>query len=454
MNNYNKKILVIDDDPGVRDAYHEILAKKTRTSDIIDKGAMLFGHAGQTPVKTNETHYDLALADCGEQGIEQVTAAAEQNQHFAVAFVDMKMPGLNGAETSKRIWGIDPDIKIIIVTAFSEFTPDDIIKITERDDIFYLRKPFNSEEIKQFARALTNQWNIEREKNLLSDELNSANRQLMKYAKDLAHTNKSLNNANNELALAHEQEISTASEIQKALLTGHPPNDLKGIEIAQMTIPSQRVDGDFYDFFQMSDNCLDIIIGDVMGKGVPAALLGAATKSHLLHVLNEQIRITAKEEYPEPASIISETNRRMISQLERLETFTTLCYARFDLEKNKFSFIDCGHMRTICLHTKTRTISLHQGVNMPLGFPQADPFQIESLTFEHGDLFFFYSDGLTEAKNPDGKMFGEKRLLDLILQKADNSPKELAENIYKAILDFAQGDNFNDDFTCIAVRID
>ena len=90
----------------------------------------------------------------------------------------MKMPGIDGAETVKRIWSLDPDIKAVIVTAYSEFTPDDIVRVTGRDDIFYLRKPFNPEEIRQFALALTNQWNLEYEKRLLSHKLEKANEEL------------------------------------------------------------------------------------------------------------------------------------------------------------------------------------------------------------------------------------------------------------------------------------
>jgi CheY-like chemotaxis protein len=107
---------------------------------------------------------------------------------FAVAFIDMNMPGIDGAETSRRIWMLDPQVKIVIVTAFSEYKPCDIINIAQRDDLFYLRKfylrkPFNTDEIKQFARALSNQWHVERDREILATRLEKANAELRKTGK-------------------------------------------------------------------------------------------------------------------------------------------------------------------------------------------------------------------------------------------------------------------------------
>jgi len=91
-----------------------------------------------------------------------VREAVERGRPFELAFVDMKMPGMNGAETAREIWRIDSGIKIVIVTAFSEVSPDEMVQVTAREDLFYLRKPFNPEEIRQFARALCRQRDLER----------------------------------------------------------------------------------------------------------------------------------------------------------------------------------------------------------------------------------------------------------------------------------------------------
>ena len=179
----NNRILIIDDDPGIRDAYRDILDPPQPT-DIHAKGAALFGG----PVHASGTvreHYSLTVTEKGDQGIAAVKDSLVQDRPFALAFVDMMMPGIDGAETARLIWQLDPHIKITIVTAYSERTPDDIIRVAGRDDLFYLRKPFNPEEIRQFARALTHTWDLEGEKNSLSDKLKKANRQLAEINRDL-----------------------------------------------------------------------------------------------------------------------------------------------------------------------------------------------------------------------------------------------------------------------------
>ncbi|MEA3361113.1 MAG: PAS domain-containing protein, partial [Thermodesulfobacteriota bacterium] len=175
----NKKILIIDDDEGIRDTYRGIFTPEQQ-SDFLSEGRAFFESVekddGKPPGK--EQLYEIILAENGNQGIEEVKTAMKKNTPFAVAFIDMKMPGLNGAQTSRQIWDMDPDIKIVIVTAYSEHSPEDIIKEIGRDDIFYLRKPFNQEEIFQFARALTNEWSLKRKRDRLETALTKANEKL------------------------------------------------------------------------------------------------------------------------------------------------------------------------------------------------------------------------------------------------------------------------------------
>lgn len=191
----NKKILVIDDDEGIRDTYQAIFTPE-QESDILQQGAALFEGCFNTDVKKakhrKREDYQIHLAANGYQGISIVEESLLEKSPFAVAFIDMKMPGINGAATSKQIWDIDPQIKIVIVTAYSEYTPDDIIAIAGRDDIFYLRKPFNHEEILQFARALTNEWNLEQKQEQLKIELKAANHALEGMNSSLEDMNKNL----------------------------------------------------------------------------------------------------------------------------------------------------------------------------------------------------------------------------------------------------------------------
>ncbi len=169
-------ILIIDDDQGVRNTYGKIFSPAVARR-VFSQGRTLFNTPGGA-TGSPRPRYQVTLAENGLEGIQHLSKALASNQPYAVAFIDMKMPGLNGAETARRIWELDPDIKIVIVTAYSEHSPEDIVQITERDDIFYLRKPFNPEEISQFARALVNAWNLERKREALENQLQAANTRL------------------------------------------------------------------------------------------------------------------------------------------------------------------------------------------------------------------------------------------------------------------------------------
>jgi CheY-like chemotaxis protein len=142
MTTYNSRILVVDDDAGVRDSYRQTLTAAP-ASGIITKGAALFEEKAPDRGTPPENQYDVILTDCGENGIKAIEAAIEEQMPFAVAFVDMVMPGMDGAETAREIWRLDSRIKIVIVTAYSDDTPDDIVRKVKRQDLFYLRKPFN-----------------------------------------------------------------------------------------------------------------------------------------------------------------------------------------------------------------------------------------------------------------------------------------------------------------------
>ena len=166
----NHRILIVDDDAAVREAYREILAPTER--NYLSDGDRLFG-GGEA--KNRSLPYGIWEAKNGDEAVTLVQEATDRGKPFALAFVDMKMPGMNGAETAREIWRIDPGIKIVIVTAYSDVTPDEIVQVTAREDLFYLRKPFNPQEIRQFARALCRQRNLEQERDVLSLGLRNAN---------------------------------------------------------------------------------------------------------------------------------------------------------------------------------------------------------------------------------------------------------------------------------------
>jgi DNA-binding NtrC family response regulator len=145
----NTRILIIDDDPNVREAYQKILAPST-----------FFSEQG----RDSRGEYELTLAARGEGGIQAVEQAAEQGTPFAVAFVDMKMPGCDGAETIKRVWAIDPKIKIVLVTGHVHYKSEELLNMAEQGDLCFFRKPFTIKEIQELAEMFTTKWRQEQER--------------------------------------------------------------------------------------------------------------------------------------------------------------------------------------------------------------------------------------------------------------------------------------------------
>ena len=232
---------------------------------------------------------------------------------------------------------------------------------------------------------------------------------------------------------------------------GQPPEDQQRVQIAAMTTPSQRIDGDFYDFFKHGNRHLDVVVGDVMGKGVPAALLGAATKSHILRAISELMFIVP-DMIPTPEQIVAAVHTEVVQQFIDLESFVTLCYARFDLDDQHLDFVDCGHTQTIHWQHQTGDCQLLQGENAPLGCLEEEVHQQVSVPFAGGDLFVFYSDGLTEAENADGEQFGETRLTAAVARYSAQDPQALVDGLRQEIIDFTESEVFADDLTCVVIK--
>ncbi|HVJ08373.1 MAG TPA: SpoIIE family protein phosphatase [Acidisarcina sp.] len=263
-----------------------------------------------------------------------------------------------------------------------------------------------------------------------------------------------LQTANKELEQARERETEIGSKIQQTLLLDQPPRDIPGLEVAALTIPSMRIDGDFYIFLRHSDERLDVIVGDVMGKGIPAALLGAATKSAFLRAFSDLMALSRDKKLPEPKDIVMLAHMELVRHLIDLESFVTLCYARFNLNKGSLDFVDCGHTGIVHLHGKTGRHEMLHGDGLPLGVREGEIYDQISVAFEPDDLFFFYSDGVTEARSPAGELFGPQRLEECIVRNGQLEPAPLVEAVRQSVAAFTGTERLTDDLTSVAIRVE
>jgi len=350
-----------------------------------------------------------------------------------LAIVDWQMPSLDGLSLCRRVrsHANAPYRYLILLTARDR--KEDVVEGMEAGADDYLTKPFHRHELEVRLRA---------GKRIL--DLQSA---LLQSLTDVRR-------AEEQVAKSHAREVETGAKIQQTLLLGHPPPGLAGDQVFALTIPSQYVDGDFYDFFVQGEQCLDVIVGDVMGKGVPAALMGAAIKSYLLRALSLLQSAALDRTTPTPEEIVNAVHAEVTGQFISLERFATLCYARFDRAAHRVDWVDCGHTKTLHFRSGTgRCETLDAGQNMPLGFSEREVYTQVSKLFEMGHLFLFYSDGVTEAQNAVGVQFGVERLRALLEARPNWDPEALVQAIRESVVAFSGSERMADDLTCVAVRI-
>ena len=163
---FNNRILITDDQPEIIEDYLKILApqKNTKKNELAKLEADLFGYENSDNFNTKqeEERYIIDSATQGEEAIAFVKKSVSEKNFYALAFIDVRMPpGIDGIHTAAKIQKIDPNIEIVFVTAYSDYTREEILKLMKyKNKFFFIRKPFDVDEIKQLALALTEKWNL------------------------------------------------------------------------------------------------------------------------------------------------------------------------------------------------------------------------------------------------------------------------------------------------------
>jgi serine phosphatase RsbU (regulator of sigma subunit) len=255
--------------------------------------------------------------------------------------------------------------------------------------------------------------------------------------------------AQRKLEAARAREVEIGSRIQQTLLLSPPPSASADFETAALTIPSRGIDGDFYDFLLHPNRSLDVIFGDVMGKGVPAALLSAGAKTEFLRSLSHLLVSSSRGTIPEPEDIVNSVHSVLTPQLMNLDSFVTLSYARLNPQMKQVAVVDCGNTRLLRCGWYGGPVESLSGFNLPLGFTPSEVYQQAEYDYQSGDLFLFYSDGVTEARSPDGELFGLNRVCTLVDERRHMSPQLIVEAIREAVTGFVGSSVLADDLTCV-----
>jgi sigma-B regulation protein RsbU (phosphoserine phosphatase) len=238
------------------------------------------------------------------------------------------------------------------------------------------------------------------------------------------------------------QDLKLAAQVQRLFLpSGKPAID--GLEIAGMSLPLRGVGGDYYDYISVDAHTIQVVVADVAGKGVPAALLMAATAAAM--------RLEANHD------------RNMLQQVERLnaeigavsdaERYVTLLVAEIDTRKRIIHYVNCGHNSAFLSRAKTGTLTRLDSSCPPIGLSPDEICELASADLTDGDVLVFYTDGVTEAENRLGEEFGMERLSTVVRRGTSLPAEDLMIDIYNAAADFC-GDKFADDVTIVVVKCD
>jgi sigma-B regulation protein RsbU (phosphoserine phosphatase) len=239
--------------------------------------------------------------------------------------------------------------------------------------------------------------------------------------------------------VARDMEI--ASDIQKSLLPAYPPQ-IEGVELAGRCIPN--VGGDYFDYFLMRDGKLGVLIADVSGHNVGSALVMAMTRLALRFESAHQ---------PSVAGVLAATNRAMYADLSNAGLFITTFYTGYDPAKRVLAWANGGHNQPLLWRTREQDVVWLDADGMLVGMLDDVEYEERQMTLDSGDILLLYTDGITEARNETGEMYGEDRLCQLVRENAHLSAQELLDHIYETAREWGHNVVQYDDVTAVVMKV-
>jgi sigma-B regulation protein RsbU (phosphoserine phosphatase) len=240
-----------------------------------------------------------------------------------------------------------------------------------------------------------------------------------------------------------QAEMASAAAIQRAMLPGELPTSLIGgrFDLHIQIKPAREVGGDFYDVIALDENRIALTIGDVCGKGIPAALFMAVTQTVMRVVLRPGENLGAE---------IAAANERLAAGNEQM-MFATMFCGVLDVRSGSLTYCNCGHNAPLVVRRAGGPYERLPAGNPPLGIMDTLVCVPRSIELAPGDLLFLYTDGVTEAEDPETAQFGIERLEKAISEVAECSASKFVENVMARVAEFANGAPQSDDIICAAL---
>lgn len=380
------KILVVDDEPDLELLIRQKFRRQIRAGD-----------------------FAFAFARNGVEALRKL----EEEQDVGLVLTDINMPEMDGLTLLVKLGELDLLLKSVIVSAYGDMT--NIRTAMNRGAADFLTKPIDLNDLEITVRKTLAQLETLKLAVREHDQL---------------------------LALRHELDI--AARIQQSILPRTFPAfpERKDFDLHAAMIPAREVGGDFYDFFLVDSDRLGVLVADVSGKGVPAALFMAVSRTLL--------KATALEGLA-PGECLQRVNSRLCLD-NRSEMFVTVFYAVLDTRTGAVEYGNAGHNPPYLLRRATTIETLERTGDMVLGAFETAPYRTKRTRLEPGDRLVLYTDGVTEAMNGTDALFGEERLCAYLLEANGARPQALVDGLVEAVKRFAGETPQSDDLTVLVVE--
>ncbi len=376
------RILVVDDEPDLEPLILQKFRKRIRDGEL-----------------------EFTFARHGEEALEKLRA----DPAIGIVFTDINMPVMDGLTLLAHVAGLNRQLKTVIVSAYDDM--QNIRTAMNRGAFDFLTKPIDFQDFELTLKKTR-------------DELEAIQLSLQ----------------NREQLFALQNELTIASRIQQSILPREFPVNAR-VEIAARMLPARVVSGDFYDFFFLDADHLAFAVGDVSGKGIPAAIYMAVSRTLL--------RATTAQNLT-PSECLLYVNHVLVRQGEG-EMFVTLFYAVLDLTTGDLEFCVAGQTPPWLLANGGANPLKHVRGTM-LGIFEDPEIGTSKIRLEPGSAFVIATDGVIEAERADGGDFGEKGMRAVLETLIGEPGVEIVEGLFESVRKFSAGTPQTDDITALVVR--
>ena len=377
------KILVVDDEPDLEILVRQKFRRRIRRGE-----------------------FEFTFAQNGLEALERLA----ENPELEMILSDINMPRLDGLSLLNALGEVNPEIRAVMVSAYGDM--ENIRTAMNRGAFDFVTKPIDFEDLETTIDKTLRHSRVMRE---------------------------ALSSQNQLQAL--RQELNIAQSMQLSILPTSFPSTPE-FEVHGRVIPAKEVGGDFYDIYRLESGRLGLVIADVSGKGIPAALFMMVCRTLL-----KGIAIGTDS----PAGALREANTLLHAE-NQATMFVTVFYGVFNPRTGVLRFANAGHEPPVVRRTDGTTESLPSTGGVPLGIVEDIEFEEKSIELAPGDVAFLFTDGVTEALNVTEEEFGEARVHDTIAGVDSGAAKDAVEHIVGAVGSFAGEAEQFDDLTCLVLK--